>query len=115
MITYQDWKKANPEKAGLVAICAAAIRQVVPDADVILYGSVARGEERLNSDVDLLILVPLEITPSLKRAISDQIYEIELQSGQLISSIIRRRRDWDSPPLCYMPLHRSVEREGVRV
>jgi len=58
MRTYQEWQKINPSKAGLLATCAAAIRQVVPEAEVILYGSAARGEETPESDIDLLVLVP---------------------------------------------------------
>jgi predicted nucleotidyltransferase len=34
-----------------------SITSVVPDASVILYGSYARGEEKAESDIDLLILL----------------------------------------------------------
>lgn len=37
---------------------AAAIRAEIPDAEVRLFGSRARGEDRPDSDVDLLITAP---------------------------------------------------------
>lgn len=37
---------------------AAAIRQFLPDADIRLFGSRARGEANADSDIDLLITAP---------------------------------------------------------
>lgn len=115
MRTYQEWQKINPRKAELLAACATAIRQVVPDAEVILYGSVARGEERPDSDVDLLVLVPQEVTYALERLISDCIYEIEPEREQLVSLKVRQKQAWHSAPLRYTSLYDSIEREGVPI
>jgi len=115
MRNYQDWQKQYPDKAELLERCAAAIRQIVPDAEVILYGSVARGDDHAESDIDLLVLVSQEVTHKLERAIRDQIYEIELESDQIISVIVRQYTKWNSKPLNFTPLHRAIEREGVRI
>jgi len=115
MKTYQDWQKLNSAKAGLLAACAAAVRRVAPEAEVILYGSVARGEETAESDIDLLVLVPQEAAYELKRAISDQIYVIELEHEQLINLIVRQQKKWNSEPLNITPLYDSIAREGVRI
>ncbi|MEK7727516.1 MAG: nucleotidyltransferase domain-containing protein [candidate division KSB1 bacterium] len=113
MRTYQEWQTINPSKAGLLAACAAAIRQVAPEAEVILYGSVARGEETPESDVDLLVLVPQEVTYELERAISDCIYGIEIEREQFVSLNVRRKQAWHSAPLRYTSLYDSIAREGV--
>jgi predicted nucleotidyltransferase len=47
-------KPIEQRLAGMVA----GIRQLIPAADVRLYGSRARGDGRADSDVDLLITVP---------------------------------------------------------
>ncbi|MCP9825145.1 nucleotidyltransferase domain-containing protein [Synechococcus sp. EJ6-Ellesmere] len=47
-------KPIEPRLAGMVA----GIRQLIPAADVRLFGSRARGDGRADSDVDLLITVP---------------------------------------------------------
>ena len=115
MKTYQDWQKQSPDKAILLKACMAAIRRVVPDAEVILYGSVARGEETPESDIDLLVLVPQEVTYPLERAIRDQVYEIELESDQIISVIVRQNSRWHSRPLNFTPLYRAIAREGIPI
>jgi predicted nucleotidyltransferase len=115
MRTYQEWQKVNPSKAGLLAACATAIRQVVPEAEVILYGSVARGEETAESDIDLLVLVPQEVTYELKQKLRDPIFALELEHDQLIALMIYQSTQWHSAPLNYMPLYRAIVREGVQV
>jgi len=115
MRNYQDWQKLHPDKTDLLEHCAAAIRQIVADAEVILYGSVARGDEHAESDIDLLVLVPQEVTHKLERAIHDQIYEIELESDQIISIIVRQRSKWYSEPLNFTPLYRAIESEGLQI
>jgi hypothetical protein len=47
-------KPIESRLAGMVA----GIRQLIPAADVRLFGSRARGDDRADSDVDLLITVP---------------------------------------------------------
>jgi predicted nucleotidyltransferase len=115
MRTYQEWQKINPSKASLLAACAAAIRQVVPEAEVILYGSVARGEETADSDIDLLVLVPQEVTYQLERMIRDQTFEMELEHNHVITTIIRQLSKWHAAPLKFTPLYRSIAREGVQI
>jgi hypothetical protein len=45
--------------------------------------------------------------------IRHQLYEIEWESGEVLSSIVRNRPEWDSRPLSSTPFHRNVELEGV--
>ncbi len=115
MLTYQEWQKLNSSKAGLLATCAAAIRRVAPEAEVILYGSVARGEDMPESDIDLLVLVPQEVTYELEREIRGQTFEVEIEQGYVITTIIRQSTRWHAAPLSYTPLYHAIAREGVRV
>jgi predicted nucleotidyltransferase len=56
------------------------MKQVAPEAEVILYGSAARGESRPDSDIDLLILIDKDdLTYNEIVAITDPLYELELQ------------------------------------
>jgi predicted nucleotidyltransferase len=43
---------------GLIAEASRRLAEAAPDARVILFGSRARGEERVDSDLDLLVIEP---------------------------------------------------------
>jgi len=90
-----------------------AIRDTEPDAEIILYGSRARGDSTPESDWDLLILVDGPVTDERTDRIRHRLYEIEWESDEVISSIIRNRTEWGSFPYQAMPLHQRIEHEGV--
>lgn len=115
MKTYHEWRQQFPDKAELLAACATAVRKIVPQAEVILYGSVARGEEAPDSDIDLLVLTPQEVSHQLEREISDRIYALELECDEVISLIVRQHARWNAAPLRFTPLYRAIAQEGVSV
>ena len=112
MIPLDAWKPVNAD-IELLKRCKQAIRQVVPDADVILYGSRARGDADEYSDYDILVLVngPAEIP--LEEQIRSTIYPLELDSGAVLTLFVYSRQQWDTPLYRAMPFHKNVDREGV--
>ena len=89
------------------------VRSVDPSAEVILYGSRARRRARADSDWDFLVLIDGQADESATRAIRYALYEIEWQTGHVLSSIVRSRREWNSRPLTITPFHENVSKEGV--
>ena len=92
-----------------------AVREVEPGAEIILYGSRSRGDAVLESDWDLLILVDGPISEELTDRIRHRLYEVEWEAGEVISSIVRNREDWNSKLYQAMPFHQIVEQEGIRL
>lgn len=91
----------------LLPEAASKVRQLCPDAELRLYGSRARGEAQPDSDWDLLVLVP---DLSLKGAIRDALYDLELQHGAVLSPLILDQAQWAS--LDGHLLRREIARDG---
>lgn len=112
MISIDSWKSSTAD-VELLRRCKKAIRQVVPDADVILYGSRARGDADKYSDYDIMIIVNGPVDMALKRKILDHVYPLELETGAVLTLITYSKQNWDTPLYRAMPLHKNVDREGV--
>jgi predicted nucleotidyltransferase len=86
-----------------------------PHIQTILYGSEARGDARPDSDIDLLVLVD---TDKLSYADKDRIiapfYDIELETGVIISTLIMPRKEWESRPFL-TPFQYNVNKEGIKL
>jgi uncharacterized protein len=86
-----------------------------PDAEIYLYGSQARGDAKKLSDWDLLILLNSENIPfSLETEIMDEFYNIELETGQIISPLIYPKKEWNTK-YKISPLFENINKEGIRL
>ncbi len=112
MISIDSWK-GNSGDVELLQRCKRAVRQVVPDADVILYGSRARGDADKDSDYDILIIVNGQVDMVLKEKILSNVYPLELETSAVLTLFTYNKQEWDSPLYRAMPLHKNVDREGV--
>jgi predicted nucleotidyltransferase len=86
-----------------------------PNAELILYGSKARGDYEEFSDIDLLILLDFKVPQRLKEEIRGIIYDIELEYDVVFGTIIEDRDFWQSALANAMPFHWNIDREGVYV
>jgi predicted nucleotidyltransferase len=63
-----------------------AIHGKDPKAKAFLFGSRARGDNRPDSDWDILILIDnLDITNEIEDKFRDDLYDLELELGQIDS------------------------------
>ena len=95
------------------------IKQLVhlsePSATVILYGSYARGENTKQSDIDLLILVDSDkVSFSDEQWIKYPLYDLEFETGKIISPIIFSRDDWETRH-SVTPFYRNVKKDGIQL
>jgi predicted nucleotidyltransferase len=111
MIPYESWH-ARTADTDLLQRCKEAIRKVVPDADVILYGSRARGDAKEDSDYDLLVLVDQSADIPMHERLISSISPLE-DGGAVLTLTIHERSRWNSELYKAMPFRENVEREGV--
>ena len=90
------------------------INTVDPSADVILYGSRVRGDERLDSDWDILILTNYTANLMTERKFRDKLYDLELETGEAFSVFVYSKSDWQTRQRI-TPFYYNVSQEGVRI
>lgn len=111
MISYDSWRPKAAD-ADLLQRCKRAIRAVVPDADVILYGSRARGDAAVDSDYDILVLVDRPADVVVHEQLISSVSPLE-ESGAVLTLTVHNRDLWKSKLYRAMPFHENVDREGV--
>ena len=79
---------------------------------VILYGSVARGTQTDESDVDVAVIMRPGATAEMHDRMLDMVVDLELACDKVLS-VIRidrdRFREWETT----LPFYQSIRREGV--
>lgn len=93
----------------------AAVQALSPEAEIILYGSRALGIARDDSDWDFLILLPSSSPQNIEAQIKDRLYDLELETDTVLSSIIRDKDEWMSARYEALPLRQQIESHGVAV
>ena len=99
----------------IAQLISSRIRYQDPKAEVILFGSHARGQAGDESDWDILILID---SPKENRLIEekyrDEMFKLELELGEAISTFIYSKNDWDTKHI-FTPLYQNIKREGVKL
>lgn len=86
-----------------------------PRAEAFLFGSRARGDNRKDSDWDILILIDSnKVTNEIEDIFRDELYNIELETGQIISTFVYPKNYWNTS-LVFSPLYKKLKMEGVRL
>ena len=93
------------------------VKGINPSAETILYGSQARGEATPSSDIDVLILLEgngEKPSISQEESLKWPLYELELETGVLISPLIMLKKQWYDRAI-KTPFYYNVMNEGVRL
>ena len=86
-----------------------------PEAQIILYGSRARGDFNRYSDWDILILLNESIVDKKKEMeYREEIFDIELETGESISTFVFSKKDWENK-YSITPLYDNIKKEGIHI
>lgn len=99
----------------ILFLIKAKVSQKDPDAEVVLFGSRARGEAKKESDWNILILLNVEsVSREVEKEFREAIFEVELQTGEGISTFVFSKSEWNRKHV-YTPFYENVKREGVLI
>jgi predicted nucleotidyltransferase len=90
------------------------IKLIDPQAEVILYGSRARGDDRADSDWDLLILVNSKADLDYERIFRHKLFDLELELEQSFSVTVHNKNEWKLKHWV-TPLYQNIAKEGIRI
>ena len=98
--------------ASILTQISQAIRQAEPQAEIILFGSRARGDARPNSDWDVLVLLDGKVTPEREEVLFKLLYQIELATEEVFSPLVYEK-SYSQQALKGGPLYQNVNQEGI--
>lgn len=91
------------------------VHKTSPDSEIFLYGSRARGTSKIHSDWDLLIIIDKKkITFDFERKMMDKLYDIEIETGEVISPLIYTKKDWIENH-AITPLFENIHEQGIQI
>ena len=93
----------------------AVVARLVPDAQVRLYGSAAKGKRTADSDYDVLVITQRKLSPSEIRELDGAVYGMQLEREVVLSVAVYAQEEWNSPVFRASPYRRNVLRYGVRL
>lgn len=81
---------------------------------VVLYGSYARGDNRENSDIDIMVLVRAsdDVIKEKMNEIYDFAFDIEMDTGIDISPVVKNEEQYNYW-LDTLPYYKNIQNEGV--
>ncbi len=103
------------EHEEIITRIRSGIKNKDPRAEIFLYGSRARGDNRPDSDWDILVITPRDkITFEYESNLRDPIIDLELETGHIISIIVYNRTDW-TKKMMFSSLFSNVKKEGIKI
>jgi len=102
------------ESSSLLSKVKEAILAIAPDAEVILFGSRARGDYRPDSDWDLLVVTDEADNSKSKHRIRDRLTDFLFAEDALITALFIHRAIW-SAGKSPSPVISEIRKEGVKL
>ena len=105
----------NANHQHMLNLIRSAIHEKNPEAEVILFGSRARGQENKVSDWDILILLNMpQVDGNIEKEYRDALFDVALETGEAISTFVFSKQEWESK-YSITPLFQHVQKEGIRL
>ena len=109
------FKKLNlsPAEQAALGELIGELKKQWPQTKCRLFGSKVTGNAEAESDLDLLIELPVPVTEEIRRRIIHRTFDINLAYDSNISVLIVSQQEWAEGLLTVLPIHAAVEKEGI--
>ncbi|MEW6669395.1 MAG: nucleotidyltransferase domain-containing protein [Thermodesulfobacteriota bacterium] len=91
---------------------ASSVQDRFPRARVWAFGSRARGDAALESDLDVCVVVP-ELDDATDKAITDIAWEVGFENDVIISTVTYSDDEFEKGPCSESPLVREILTTGM--
>ncbi|MCL4546224.1 MAG: nucleotidyltransferase domain-containing protein [Deltaproteobacteria bacterium] len=89
------------------------VLQLYPDAEIILFGSKARGDYNKDSDIDILILLGAKVNYNVEKKIIKNISDIySIYDDVVFETLIENKDEWLNNKLNYF-IRNNINKEGI--
>lgn len=105
----------NENESKITVTVRDLVHSIDPDADIILYGSYARGDAGPDSDWDILVITEKTLTWNEEQKLRELIYKYEVTSDTVLSVVIHSKKEWNNPVFQISPFYKNVIRDGIRL
>jgi len=102
----------NSKKTKILSKIKEYVNGVDTCAEVILFGSQARDEERKDSDWDILILVPSQVNLKDEQKFRHKLFELELEYNLPFSTYVYSKSEWKNK-YYVTPFFHNVQQDGI--
>jgi uncharacterized protein len=105
----------SPGEEHIFRLITRRVKELDSSAEVILYGSHAKGQASPDSDWDILVLLNRDdVSLKTEQYFRHHLLDVELEIGEPISVFVKSKSVWESK-FKITPIFRSIKTEGVRL
>ena len=90
------------------------VNKIDTNAEIILYGSRARGTESLDSDWDILVLTDYPMDLKKEQMFRSGLYDLELETGEPFSLFAFSKKEWKTKQKI-TPFYYNVMLDGIQL
>lgn len=108
-------KDIKLKKSDRIAVQEAGniLRERFPVEKIILFGSKTRGDDDLESDIDLLVLTSRSLSWRERKAITYALFDVEIKYDVVISVLITSTKEWSEGPFSVLPIYDEILQYGA--